>query len=200
MICYPLPNKYPSCTCITYSHPNLTHLTVRGSRLLRNRIVNHLRHYTILYLGTPYSSASDPPRASNLVNIAAHLTPRGHPEGRWNEFGQDHYKYAYVTGMSPCFVKRTRFCVIAGFRCDMNGIFGFLHCYASLKSRWMATFREIYWSHINSLNDQSRMPTLKRCSLSGMPSLRPYSSSSRCGTPITTHTSPLTYLFEDSNS
>jgi hypothetical protein len=35
-----------------------------------------------------------------------------------------------------------------------------------------------------------RMPNLKRCSLSGMPSLWSYSPSSRCGKPITTHTSP----------
>ena len=81
----PLPTGHPSCTCITYSHPNLTHLTVRGNRLLRNRIVDHLRHYTMSYLGTPHSSASAPWRASNLVNIATHFTPRGHPAGRRNE-------------------------------------------------------------------------------------------------------------------
>jgi len=34
------------------------------------------------------------------------------------------------------------------------------------------------------------MPTLKRCSLSGIPSLRSYSLSSRCGKSITTHISP----------
>ena len=109
--------------CITYSHPNLTHLTVRGSRLLRNRIVKHLRYYTMLYLGTPRSSASAPRRASNLVNIATHFTPRGQTERRRNEFTQDHvqlwifvlglwnthilvpqcqadhYKHTYVTGM-----------------------------------------------------------------------------------------------------